>query len=102
MLRSVHFCTNATSTRLFTTTAHAYARPMSKPERFKEEIGWLKALGAALTAGLVSLGAWLAQNYGAVTRNFFLVMLLGLAVLALVIALVILRLYRCFKILEVL
>ena len=75
---------------------------MSKPDRFREEIGWLKALVAALIAGFVSLAVWLVQNYGGVTRNFFLGTVLVLTVLALAIALIILRLYRCFKILEVL
>lgn len=75
---------------------------MSKPERFKEEIGWLKALCALLTAGLTSLVVWLVQNYGGVNRAIFLMAVFGLSVLAGALAAVVVRLYRCFKILEAL
>lgn len=36
---------------------------MSKTDRIKEEIGWLKIVFAILVATDVSLMAWLAQNY---------------------------------------
>ena len=75
---------------------------MSKAERFKEEIGWLKALCALLTAGLTSLVVWLVQNYASVERVILLMALLGLSVLAAGLAGIIVRLYRCFKILEAL
>jgi hypothetical protein len=75
---------------------------MSKAERFKEEISWLKALGAVLFAGHTSLLVWLVQNYGATTRAVFLLAILGLSGLAVSIAAIIVRLYRCFKILEAL
>lgn len=37
---------------------------VSKSDRLKEELGWLKLVFAALIAIDVSLVAWLAQNYG--------------------------------------
>ena len=36
---------------------------MSKAERIKETLGWLKIVFAALVAVDVSLIAWLAQNF---------------------------------------
>ncbi len=75
---------------------------MSKPDRFKEEIGWLKALCALLIAGLTSLVVWLVQNYGAANRVAWLIAISSLPALAAGIAAVIARLYRCFKILEAL
>ena len=36
---------------------------MSKADRLKEEIGWLKVVFAILIAIDVSLVGWLAQNY---------------------------------------
>jgi hypothetical protein len=75
---------------------------MSKPDRFKEEISWLKALGAVLFASFISLAVWLVQNYGSINRDMLLPTLLGLSSLAASIAAIIFRLYRCFKILEAL
>ena len=37
---------------------------VSRAERIKEEIGWLKLLFGITVAVEVSLLAWLAQNYG--------------------------------------
>jgi len=37
---------------------------MSKAEKLKEEIGWLKVIFAILMATDISLVAWLVQNYG--------------------------------------
>jgi len=37
---------------------------MSKTDKLKEEIGWLKVVFAILVATDISLIAWLAQNYG--------------------------------------
>jgi hypothetical protein len=102
MLRSVHFSANAMRTHLFNGTAPAYAPTMSKPDRFKEEISWLKALGTVLLAGLTSLLVWLVQNYEVTTRVVFLLSLFGLSGLAISIVAILFRLYRCFKILETL
>jgi hypothetical protein len=41
---------------------------MSKADRLKEEIGWLKLVFGALLAVDVSLVAWLVQNYAAAQR----------------------------------
>jgi hypothetical protein len=75
---------------------------MSKPDRFREEISWLKALGTVLFAGLTSLLVWLVQNYEVTTRVVLLMWLLGVSALAISIVATIIRLYRCFKILEAL
>jgi hypothetical protein len=75
---------------------------MSKPDRFKEEIGWLKALCALLLAACTSLTAWLVQNHGTAHRVTFVAALFCLAVLAASIGAIVVRLYRCFKILEAL
>jgi len=45
---------------------------MSKADRLKEEIGWLKLVFGALLAVDVSLVAWLAQNYA--TADYVLVL----------------------------
>ena len=37
--------------------------PLSKTDRIKEELGWLKIVFAIFVAVDVSLMAWLAQNY---------------------------------------
>lgn len=41
---------------------------MSKTERIKEELGWLKLVFGILVAIDVSLIAWLAQSFNAATR----------------------------------
>jgi hypothetical protein len=45
---------------------------MSKAERIKEGIGWLKLVFGILVAIDVSLVAWLAQNYGTSDRPLVL------------------------------
>ena len=52
---------------------------MSKVDRIKEEIGWLKIVFAVLIAVDISLVAWLAQNYQLATR-----LLVGCAVVAVI------------------
>jgi hypothetical protein len=42
------------------------ATRMSKGERIKEEIGWLKVVFALAAAADASLIAWIAQNYDSV------------------------------------
>lgn len=73
---------------------------MSKPDRFKEEISSLKALGSALLASCISLAVWLVQNYATMSHNALIASTCGLLGLATSIAVIIFRLYRCFKILE--
>ncbi len=87
---------------LFNKTAPAYARPMSKPDRFKEEISWLKAFGSVLLASGISLCVWLVQNYATLSHSALLASICGLFVFATGIVAIIVRLYRCFKILEAL
>ncbi|MEJ0038625.1 MAG: hypothetical protein WDO68_21545 [Gammaproteobacteria bacterium] len=102
MLHRLHFSTIATSMHLFNKTAPAYARPMSKPDRFKEEISWLKAFGSVLLASGISLCVWLVQNYATLSHSALLASICGLFVFATGIVAIIVRLYRCFKILEAL
>ncbi len=53
---------------------------MSKADRLKEEIGWLKVVFGILVATDISLVAWLAQNYAKV--SFVLLACCGVAVIA--------------------
>ena len=76
--------------------------PMTKPDRFKEEISWLKALGSALFAGGISLSVWLVQNYDTTSRAALVATVCGLVGLSAGVAAAVVRLYRCFKILEAL
>ena len=75
---------------------------MTKPERFKEEIGWLKALGGVLFASSISLCVWLVQNYGTLSPTALFMSICIFFLFATGIVAVIVRLYRCFKILEAL
>ena len=52
---------------------------MSKADRLKEEIGWLKVVFGILVATDISLVAWLAQHYA--DANVVLLICCGLAVL---------------------
>jgi hypothetical protein len=81
-------------------TAHPRGMTMTKQHRFKEEIGWLKALCGLLVAACMSLMVWLVQNYGATSRVAVVAALLCLLGLVAGIGGIVLRLYRCFKILE--
>ncbi len=78
------------------------ALAMSKHDRFKEEIGWLKALCGLLLAVCTSLIAWLVQNYGTGHRVTLVAAMFCLPVLVVGIVAIVVRLYRCFKILETL
>jgi 4-hydroxybenzoate polyprenyltransferase len=49
---------------------------MSKTDRIKEEIGWLKVVFGILVATDLSLIAWLAQNFSSASR---IQVLIGLA-----------------------
>jgi len=51
---------------------------MSKVDRLKEEIGWLKVVFGILVATDISLVAWLAQNYA--NANILLLVFCGTAV----------------------
>lgn len=54
---------------------------MSKADRFKEELGWLKLVFGALLAVDVSLVAWLAQNYATAGRILVLAGLVATLIL---------------------
>ena len=54
---------------------------MSKADRLKEEIGWLKLVFGALLAVDVSLVAWLAQNYATARRVLVLASLVAILIL---------------------
>ena len=59
---------------------------MSKTDKLKEEIGWLKVIFGILVATDISLIAWLAQNYG--RAAVFLIVVCALAVLAVTVGVV--------------
>ena len=52
---------------------------MSKTDRIKEEIGWLKVVFGILVAIDISLMAWLAQNFSSPNRFQVLVALAAVA-----------------------
>lgn len=52
---------------------------MSKADKLKEEIGWLKVVFGILVATDISLVAWLAQNYANV--SILLLVCCGIAVI---------------------
>ncbi|MFH0344695.1 MAG: hypothetical protein ACHBNF_21800 [Chromatiales bacterium] len=51
---------------------------MSKTDKLKEEIGWLKVVFGILVATDISLLAWLAQNYA--SAHMLLLVFCGMAV----------------------
>jgi hypothetical protein len=73
---------------------------MSRGERLKEEIGWLKVVFALAVALDASLIGWLAQNYDAMSTLFFAVSVLLALLLALLLAYVNREAYRRLKDLE--
>ncbi|HEV8718020.1 MAG TPA: hypothetical protein VGX03_35045 [Candidatus Binatia bacterium] len=73
---------------------------MSKADRLKEEIGWLKLVFGALIAVDVSLVAWLAQNYATADRVLVLVGLVATLILTSVVVWVNRLAYRRIEQLE--
>jgi uncharacterized membrane protein len=73
---------------------------MSKSERLKEEIGWLKVVFAVSVALDASLVAWLAQNFDTTSRPLFVAGVVAAVVLAVVVAYVNRLAYRRLKELE--
>lgn len=67
---------------------------MSKADRIKEEIGWLKVVFAVCVALDASLVAWLAQNYATVHPVIVYAGFIGAVVLAVVVVFVNRRAYR--------
>lgn len=73
---------------------------MSKAERLKEEIGWLKVVFTVCVALDASLVAWLAQNYATANPVLVAVGSLASVLLALVVVFVNRRAYRRLEELE--
>jgi len=48
---------------------------MSKNEKIKEQIGWLKVVFGILSAVLVSMAGWLAANYNTSDENLVIITL---------------------------
>jgi len=48
---------------------------MSKNEKIKEQIGWLKVVFGILSAVLVSMAGWLAANYNKSDENLVIITL---------------------------
>lgn len=67
---------------------------MSKADRIKEEIGWLKVVFAVCVALDASLIAWLAQNYATANPVIVYAGFIGAIVLASVVVFVNRRAYR--------
>jgi uncharacterized membrane protein len=73
---------------------------MSKAERLKEEIGWLKVVFAVSVALDASLVAWLAQNFDTASRFLLVAGVVAVVVLEVVVAYVNRLAYRRLKELE--
>lgn len=73
---------------------------MSKSERLKEEIGWLKVVFTVSVALDASLVAWLAQNFDTASRFLLVAGVVAAVVFAVVVAYVNRLAYRRLKELE--
>lgn len=60
----------------------AFHQSMSKLDRLREELGWLKVLFAVSAAADVSLVAWLAQAYTTATTTLVVVAIVAAACLS--------------------
>ena len=54
---------------------------MARIDKLKEEVGWLKIIFAILIATDISLGAWVVQNYGKISKIFLIVSIMGVFLL---------------------
>ena len=73
---------------------------MSKADRLKEEIGWLKVAFGIAVAIDVSLVAWVAQNYETATPVVIVTAVIAAVVLAVMIVLINRRAFRRIEALE--
>ena len=73
---------------------------MSKADRLKEEIGWLKVAFGIAVAIDVSLVAWVAQNYETATPVVIVAAVIAAVVLAVMIVLINRRAFRRIEALE--
>jgi hypothetical protein len=78
------------------------ATPMSKADRLREEIGWMKLL-SGLCVGLdTPLIAWTAQNYDAATLIVKTAAFSSILAVTTLLVAVVVNMYRCLKLLETL
>ena len=77
-----------------------YTSSMSKADRLKEEIGWLKVAFAIAVALDASLVAWLAQNYATASPIIVGAALVAALVIAGVVVIINRRAYRRIEELE--
>jgi len=73
---------------------------MSKADRLKEEIGWLKVAFGIAVAIDVSLVAWVAQNYETAMPVVIVTAVIAAVVLAVMIVLINRRAFRRIEALE--
>lgn len=73
---------------------------MPRPERIKEEIGWLKIVFGILIATDISLLAWLAQNFESTPNLQLAVALIAVAVVTIAVVWVNGRAYKRLEELE--
>jgi len=67
---------------------------MSKLDKIKEEIGWLKIIFAALLAIDISLVAWVAQNFNRANIQLLISALIAVSVVTVFLIIINLRVYR--------
>ena len=80
--------------------AHPYALAMSRSDRLKEEIAWLKVLSGAVLALDTSIIAWLVRNYESTARVIAVVGgVVAIALTCFVVA-VLVRVYCCIRSME--
>jgi hypothetical protein len=73
---------------------------MAKADRFKEEIGWLKVLTCACAGLAAPLVPWFVQNYSTARVALMIAAIVNFTAMTLILVASIIRLYRCFEILE--
>ena len=73
---------------------------MSKIDKIKEEIGWLKVVFALLVVTDISLIGWAAQNFAKISMPFLIFAVIAVFGITLAIIIVNRRAYRKFDELE--
>jgi len=73
---------------------------MSKSDRIKEELGWLKIVFGVFAAIDVSLVGWVAQNFSTTTHVAVVAAIVGVLVVTLIMVLVNRLAYRRIRELE--
>ncbi|MDI9333329.1 MAG: hypothetical protein QM533_03030 [Cytophagales bacterium] len=67
---------------------------MSKTDRIKEELGWLKVAFGVAAAVCASLIGWLAQQYGSVSLPLFITGIVTTGLVAVLIVFINKRVYK--------